>query len=106
MRAVFRFFSFCMLAAAVLVAAFDTVQSFAAGMTVFTPMRAALAMINEPGAMQAETVLKELVPVADWSIMVDWLFSQPALANFLVLSLLLWMIGYKKRSMAGRFAAG
>jgi hypothetical protein len=106
MRPVFRFLSFCLLVLAVLMAAFDTVQSFAAGITVLTPLRAALAMINGPAGEQAENVMKELVPLPDWALSVDWLFSQPSVVTLFVLSLLVWMIGYKKRSMAGRFAAG
>ena len=40
-----------------------------------------------------------------WLALRDVILPQPAFAACLVLSLAFWMIGYKKPSAAGRFAA-
>ena len=105
MRAVFRILSFFVLVAAVLVAVFDCVQSFAAGSVVLTPLRMTWATLNEASAEAVENILRGLFQSDNWTKSVDWIFSQPAVIDLLVLSFVFWVFGYKKRPLAGRFAA-
>ena len=105
MRALFRILSFFVLVAAVLVAVFDCVQSFAAGSMILTPLRMTWATLNVASADAVENYLRGLFSAANWINSIDWIFSQPAMIDLLVLSLLFWILGYKKRPLAGRFAA-
>ena len=105
MRALLRILSFFVLVAAVLVAVFDCVQSFAAGSMILTPLRMTWATLNVASADAVENYLRGLFSAANWINSIDWIFSQPAMIDLLVLSLLFWILGYKKRPLAGRFAA-
>ena len=105
MRTIFRILSFFVLVAAVLVAVFDCVQSFAAGSMILTPLRMTWATLNVASADAVENYLRGLFSAANWINSIDWIFSQPAMIDLLVLSLLFWILGYKKRPLAGRFAA-
>ena len=105
MRTIFRILSFFVLVAAVLVAVFDCVQSFAAGSMILTPLRMTWATLNEASAVIVENHLRALFNAGVWKDSVDWIFGQPAVIDLLVLSFLFWILGYKKRSLAGRFAA-
>jgi len=40
-----------------------------------------------------------------YDLAMQWLLFQPAFAVFLVISLLLWVIAYKRQPAAGRFSA-
>lgn len=105
MRAIFRILSFFWVVAAVFVGVFDCVQSFAAGSIVLTPLRTTLATLSAASAEAVENFLTDLFQADQWTLASNWVFGQPAVLNLLVLSLLFWMAGYKKRPLAGRFAA-
>lgn len=105
MRAIFRILSFFVLVAAVVVGVFDCVQSFAAGSIVLTPLRITLATLNTATAEVVENFLTGLFEAIQWTTTMSWLFGQPAVINLLALSFLFWAVGYKKRPLAGRFAA-
>lgn len=104
-RFVFRLLSLITLAMAIMAATLDAIRSVAASEPVFTPLAVAwTAASAESIAFVADTIMNRLHP-ALWDPVSLWVLSQPASAVLLVLSLLLWMIGYKRQPFAGRFTA-
>jgi hypothetical protein len=105
MRAILRFFSMVFLAAAVIAGVADTIQSFAAEKAVLTP-GSAIWDFAAPDAYDRLTVYAQGLPAgADIASLMERTFAQPAFALLLALSLIFWMLGYRKPNPAGRFAA-
>lgn len=105
MRFVLRFFSLLFLAAAVIVGIIDSIQSVASETVALTPLGAALFSVNPGILAAAETYFQTHISAAFWDSVVEWILLQPAVVVFLILSLLLWLIAYKREPAAGRFAA-
>ncbi|MBB3976507.1 hypothetical protein GGQ64_001696 [Rhizobium azooxidifex] len=104
-RFVFRMLSLVALALAVMAASLDAIQSVAASTPVLTPLAVAWSAVSpESIAFVADTLMNRVHPVL-WDPATLWVLSQPAAIVLLVLALLLWMIGYKRRPFAGRFTA-
>ena len=103
MRFVLRFLSLLSLAAAVIIGVVDSIQSVAGETAVFTPFGAALFSINPQILATAETYFRAHISAYLWDTVVEWLLLQPAFAVFLALSLVLYLIAYK-REPAGSLA--
>jgi len=105
MRFLLRFASFMALVAGVLVASVDAIQSVSASQPVLTPLATALAA----GGPSTQSLVQTLeTPHANGAFLdplVRWSLQQPAFAFFLLIALVLWMIGYKRPPVAGRFSA-
>ncbi|OBZ96963.1 membrane protein [Pararhizobium polonicum] len=105
MRFLLRFASFLALVVAVLVASVDAIQSVSASQPVLTPLATVLAA----GGPSAQSLVQALeAPHASGAFLdpvIRWSLQQPAFAFFLLIALLLWMIGYKRPPVAGRFSA-
>lgn len=103
-RFVFRFLSFVVLVCAVIAATMDSIQSVSASQVLLTSLGTAWAELD-PGSLQAVRMLvvRYLEPVAGPAPLA-FLLAQPGFAVLLALSLLLWMVGYRKPRAAGRFA--
>lgn len=105
MRFLLRLFSAFFLAAAVVAGTADTIQSFAADAPVMTPGLAVVAFVAPSAYAKAEGYVAGLPDGARWQGLLDRVFDQPAFALFLGLSLIFWMLGYKRPKPAGRFSA-
>jgi hypothetical protein len=103
MRFVLRFLSLLSLAAAVIIGVVDSIQSVAGETVAFTPVGAALFSVNPGILAAAEAYFRAHVSAYLWDSVVEWLLLQPAFAVFLSLSLILYVIAYK-REPAGSLA--
>jgi uncharacterized membrane protein YtjA (UPF0391 family) len=105
MRALLRFFSIVFLIAAVIAGGADTVQSFAVDKPVLTPGLTIWQFVSPAAYDAARSFVAAQWGGSMLADAMDALFAQPAFALFLALSLIFWMLGYKKPRPAGRFAA-
>ncbi len=104
-RFVFRLVSFTALCLAVIAAAMDSIASVSASQFVVTPLRLAWVEIDPTSLVRFRAAVEDRAGAAVWQVFDSWLLPQPAFAVLLSLALIFWMIGYKKPSPAGRFAA-
>jgi hypothetical protein len=104
MRFLLRFLSLLFLAAAVIVGIVDSIQSVAGETVALTPFGAALFSINPAILAAAEAYFRAHLSAYLWDTLVEWILLQPAFVVFLTLSLLLWLVAYKREPM-GRFSA-
>ncbi|WP_454853282.1 hypothetical protein [Rhizobium binxianense] len=105
MRFLLRLASLVALAAAVIAGTIDSIQSVAASAVVMTPMADAWQDLSPSTLSALQSSVSYYVHPRFYAFVSQWLLLQPAFAVFLVLSLLLWMIGYRKPPIAGRFTA-
>lgn len=105
MRFLLRLTSLVALAVAVIAGTVDSIQSVAASSVVITPMGDAWQDMNASSFEALQSTIAYYIHPRFYTMAFQWLMMQPAFAVFLVLSLLLWMAGYKKPQPAGRFAA-
>jgi len=105
MRFLLRLASLVALAAAVIAGTIDSIQSVAASAVVVTPISDAWQDVSPTTLTSLQTSLSYYIHPRFYAFIFQWLMLQPAFAVFLVIALLLWMIGYKKPPIAGRFTA-
>ncbi|MEI3854257.1 MULTISPECIES: hypothetical protein [Ensifer] len=105
MRFLLRLASAVVLFAAVLAGAVDAIQSVAASELVMTSLGDDLEALGADTASWIQFVQRSDTAQTIWHAVLHWLLMQPAFAVLALLSLILWMVGYKKRPAAGRFAA-
>ncbi|MDE1990923.1 MAG: hypothetical protein KGI75_00395 [Rhizobiaceae bacterium] len=104
MRFLLRFASLVALVVAVIAGTIDSIQSVAASAVVLTPMGDAWKDVSPGSLAGLQSMISYYVHPRIYDLVVQWLLFQPAFAVFLVISLLLWMIAYKKPPVAGRFS--
>jgi len=103
MRLLLRFLSLLSLAAAIIVGIVDSIQSVAGETVALTPFGAALFSIN-PGILDTtEAYFRAHISAYAWDTIIEWLLLQPAVMVLLAVSLILWLVAYK-REAPGRFA--
>ncbi|TCN24796.1 hypothetical protein [Sinorhizobium americanum] len=105
MRLLLRFASFIALAAAVLAGTVDSIQSVAASEPVLTPLAEGIGLLGPDALNWVQSLQRTDAGPAIWLTVLHWIFMQPAFAVMLVVALVLWMAGYRKKPAAGRFAA-
>ncbi len=105
MRLLLRLASFLALTVAVLAGTIDSIQSVAASGPVLTPLADGIEVLGPEAAGWVQSLQRTDAGPAVWLTALHWLLKQPAFAIFLILALLLWVVGYKKKPAAGRFAA-
>ncbi|OHV80599.1 hypothetical protein [Ensifer sp. LCM 4579] len=105
MRFLLRFASFLALTVAVLAGTIDSIQSVAASAPVMTPLGEGIEVLGPEALDWVQSLQRTDSGPAIWLAALHWLFMQPAFAVFLVIALLFWMAGYRKKPAAGRFAA-
>lgn len=103
MRFLLRFLSLLFLAAAVIVGIIDSIQSVAGETVAMTPVGAALFSINPAILGTTEAYFRAHISAYAWETVIEWILLQPAFLVFLTMSLLFWLIAYKRQPM-GRFA--
>lgn len=101
----FRCASLVALVCAVVTAVMDSIQSVSSSEVLLTSLGTAWAELHAEslGAMRAFWTLH----AEAWtgSKPVEWLLAQPTFAVLLVLSLIFWMIGYRRPRRTIRLAA-
>ena len=105
MRFLLRFASFLALVAGVLVASVDAIQSVSASQPVLTSLATALSAGGPSTQSLVEALERPHAGGPFWDPAIRWSLQQPAFAFFLLIALLLWMMGYKRPPVAGRFSA-
>ncbi|MBX4889379.1 MULTISPECIES: hypothetical protein [Rhizobium] len=105
MRFLLRLASLVALAAAVIAGTIDSIQSVAASAVVMTPMSDAWQDVSPETLTSLQSALSYYIHPRFYAFIFHWLMLQPAFAVFLAIALLLWMIGYKKPQVSGRFIA-
>ncbi|WJH41891.1 hypothetical protein N7E02_16815 [Aliirhizobium terrae] len=105
LRAVFHFLSFLALAAAILVGTIDSIQSVSTSEIVLTSLGNAWLNLDAESLTLAEFAANDYISADIWRPFVAPVLAQPAVAVFLLLALVFWIIGYKRTSFAGRFSA-
>ncbi|KSV64166.1 hypothetical protein N185_07515 [Sinorhizobium sp. GW3] len=100
-----RLASAVVLFAAVLAGAVDAIQSVAASELVMTSLGDDLEALGAETASWVQFAQRSDTAPTIWHGMLHWLLQQPAFAVLALIALVLWMVGYKKRPAAGRFAA-
>ena len=103
MRFLLRFVSLVCLAAAVIVAIIDSIQSVAGEMVSLTSFGSALVTINPQFLASAEIYVRTHISAALWDTGMEWVLRQPAFGVFLMFSLVFYLVAYK-REPAGGFA--
>lgn len=105
MRFILRLFSLVFLVIAVIIGVNDAIQSVAAGRAVFTILgKAWLEVSPETFNLSQEAVRDHVHPFV-WDQVIGWVLTQPACAVFLAFSLLFYLLAYRRRRLASRFAA-
>ncbi len=105
MRFLLKMLSFLMLIAGVLIASVDAIQSVSASEVVLTPLGGALASTGQEALDIVQSLERRQTEPALWDPAVRWLLGQPAFAVLLALSLILWMLAYRRPGAASRFSA-
>ena len=104
MRFLLRFISLFFLASAVIIGVIDSIQSVAGEAVVLTPVDSVLAMLNPAFADSVQAYLASHLSAETSGAITTLVLDKPAVSLFLVISLVFWLIAYK-REPAGRFAA-
>ncbi|MBB4009632.1 hypothetical protein [Allorhizobium taibaishanense] len=105
MRFLLRLFSFLALVLAVIAGTTDAIESVALSDVVTTPFGSLWADVGPASLALVKQALTTHIGDNGLQLADDLLLRQPAFAVFLVIALLLWIAGYKRRAAAGRFAA-
>lgn len=104
-RFLFRVLSFLALCVAVVLGVLDSIASVSASQVIMTPLSETWISLHPGSLMGLESLVVTRLGDGAWLALRDVVLPQPAFAGMLALSLVFWMIGYKKPSLAGRFAA-
>ena len=105
MRFLLRFASLVALVAATIAGTLDSIQSVAASGVVMTSAGDAIQDLSPSALVAFQSAVSYYLHPSIYNHAVGWVLSQPAFAVLLVISLLLWMIAYRRPPAAGRFAA-
>lgn len=104
MRFLFRVLSLLALCVGVVLGVVDSIASVSASQVIMTPISQAWIDAHPASLMAFEGLVETRLGNGAWLALRDVVLPQPASAAFLALSLVFWMIGYKRPSPAGRFA--
>ncbi len=105
MRFLLRTISLMALVLAVIAGVVDTIKSVAASQVILTPLGASWYDVSPDSLNLVQAVVQRNVHPYLWDPIIQWILLQPTWAVFLVLSLLLYMIAWRRPRPAGRFAA-
>lgn len=105
MRFFIRFLSLISLVVAVIAATIDSIQSVSASRLVLTSFGDAWLDASPTTLIFAESLIEQHIHPLAWERGLGWILARPAFGVFLTLSLLFWMLAYRRQPAAGRFAA-
>ncbi len=104
-RLTLRLLSLLALCVGVIAAAIDTIASVSASRVIMTPLSSVWTDVSPASLLQLQHLLQSRFGMGAWFAFQNTLLPQPAFVILFGLSLVFWMLGYKKPSAAGRFAA-
>lgn len=104
-RFLFRVLSLLALCGGVVLGVVDSIASVSASQVILTPLSSAWVEAHPASLMALEGLVESRLGDGAWLALRDVVLPQPASGALLAIALLFWMIGYKKPSPAGRFAA-
>ncbi|KQW32177.1 hypothetical protein ASE36_08300 [Rhizobium sp. Root274] len=104
-RLAFRMLSLLFLCVGTIAAAVDAIASVSASRVILTPLASIWNDVSPGSLLKLQSMLEMRFGPAAWSAVQDMLLPQPGFVVLFALSLVFWMVGYKKPSLAGRFAA-
>lgn len=105
MRILLRFISLMFLVVAVITGVVDAIQTVAADRLNLTVLGEAWYSFSPDSLNAAQAAVQRYVHPLLWDPVIQWVLLQPAAAVFLALSLVFYLLGYKRKKPAGRFAA-
>ena len=105
MKFFFRFLSLVALVAAIVAGTLDSIQSVSSSSVVMDSLGNAWLNLDAESLTLAEMAAETYISADIWRPYIAPLLRQPAFMVFLVLSLLFWIIGYRRPKFAGRFSA-
>jgi hypothetical protein len=105
MRFLLRLASLVALVTATIAGTLDSIQSVAASGVVMTSTGEAIEDLSPSALASMQSAVSYYLHPGVYNHAVVWVLAQPAFAVLLVISLLLWMIAYRRPPAAGRFAA-
>ncbi|MDS7595795.1 hypothetical protein [Agrobacterium tumefaciens] len=104
MKAFLRFLSFLFLAAAIVQGVFDSIRSVSTSSINVTGLLPLWSYAFPSSAAMVETAVAHYIHPEAWRWIENALTILPAFAVLLLLSLLCWMMGYRKQK-ASRYSA-
>ncbi len=104
-RLALRMMSLLLLCAGVVAATVDTIASVSASRMILTPLTSVWADVSPASLAMLQQTLEARFGIGTWAALRDTVLVQPAFVVLFAMSLVFWMLGYKKPSLAGRFAA-
>jgi len=104
-RFLFRLAATVALAVAVIMAVLDATRTVAASALVLTPLKTSWNAVSPDTLAASETFVRDRIGPLAWDTVIDWILDRPGFAVFAALALVLYMIGYRRRRKAARFAA-
>ncbi|MCJ8517889.1 putative membrane protein [Pseudorhizobium tarimense] len=104
-RTFLHFLSLLCLLLAIMAGTLDSIESVSSSSVVMTSLGNHWQNLDVVSLTLAEEAVRNYIHPDVWRWAVAPLLAQPAFAVFLVLSLLFWMMGYRRPRFAGRFSA-
>lgn len=104
-KALLRLLSMILLAIAVIMAVLDATRSIAAGALVMTPLGTSWVALSPESFGQFEVMITSSLPDFVWNPLLLALLLLPGFAVFALLSLLLAMVGHKRKRHSDHIAA-
>ncbi|MEM6464338.1 MAG: hypothetical protein AAF724_20745 [Pseudomonadota bacterium] len=105
MRFLLRALSLLALVVAVISAVIDMIKSVAASQVIITPLGAEWYRISSDTLNLTQNVIQQNMHPFLWDPVVQWILLQPTWGVFLVLSLVLYLIAWRRPRQARHFAA-
>ena len=105
MRFLLRFISVMFLVVAVITGVVDAIQTVAADTLELTVLGEAWYSFSPESLNATQAAVQRYVHPLVWDPVIQWVLVQPAVAVFLALSLIFYLLGYKRPKPAGGFAA-
>ncbi|MGG7518933.1 hypothetical protein ACQ3G6_13700 [Allorhizobium undicola] len=100
-----RFISFVALVLAVIAATVDAIESVASSAIVTTDFQSLWISADPSSLTRMRDLCETYLGRQSWEALEIAILHQPGFAVLLGLSLMLWMMGYRRQAPAGRFAA-
>ncbi|WP_377297763.1 hypothetical protein [Rhizobium sp. SGZ-381] len=104
MAFIFRFLSLLALVLAIAAGTVDAVLSVSSSSVVLTSLEADWVAVDPGSLALVEAWINHYIHPQAWQSGLAVIIQQPAFAIFLALSLLLWMIGYRRATLGASSA--
>lgn len=105
MRFILRLISLFFLVVAVIAGVVDSIETVSAGVYTPTILGEAWFQFSPDTLNMMQATVQRYVHPALWDPVIQWILLKPAALVFLALSLIFYLLGYRRKNAAGRFAA-